>query len=517
MSAPSPSVSSHRSETVVLLASVLAIVIIWAKTLEFASRHWLALYDDAYIFLRYVDNLFSGCGLRFNCTDVPVEGFTSPLYLGLLAVGRLFSPNLEAVTSTLGTLCVGATGTLAVLSLSRSPLAHPHRGSAALSILGIAVLLATSSFWLLNSVIGLEAPLGALLAVLILRAALLERHTSLRVWVVVGVLCRPEFVLFLIALPVFREGRNLRYFLYPVACLLGFLVTRVWIFDEFLPLTYFAKSGGTSRHAVLGLHYIGETVSDFPMTLLAPLALLEPRVRRPITYFLLVASVWCGFFLRSGGDTFYYSRLFVPLMVGLEVLAVYGLFLAATRLSLHHSGIVKVLALVPLLPIGGAVGYAMKNQSIPPTHVFANVARYKAVGEYLKRHHGGATVATVPIGAIGYFSHLRIIDLVGLTAPAIAHAGTTVPEGMLDRNWIGHERHNTPWVLEQAPDLIVTTKFRRRPWQGLADTSAGFIADWLLLRAIKAGEAPYEVLSAEVEPGLFCLMFQRRAQGSMVP
>jgi hypothetical protein len=500
------------SDGVVRPATTAAIAVVWGTTLWFVARHWMSLYDDAYIYFRYVENVFAGCGLRYNCVDPPVEGFTSPLYLGLLTLARAITPNLETAAGVLGALGVGAAGTVAILTVKSVSEDDQKPAMVALAVVGAALLLACDPFWLLNSVIGLESPLAGLFAVLILRAAVLGHHRWLRVLVVLAVLCRPECVLFVPALVVFREARSVRYFLYPAAALTVLLVTRVLVFDELLPNTYFAKSGGTARHAVLGLAYIVEALRDFPVTLLAPLSLFDARVRRACAFYLVVTLAWYAFFLRSGGDTFSYSRLAVPLYPGLAVLGVHGLFTTGARLGRRAPRVRWVAeTLAPVVLLAVVVVRAAVAHAIEPGHGFANVERYKAVGRYLKKQHPGATVATVPIGAIGYFSGARIIDLVGLTAPAIAHAGTSVPIGMLERNWIGHERNNLAWVLEQAPDLIVTSKFRDRPWTGLEEASAGFIADWLLLRAIKAGNAPYSLLSAEVRPGLHWLMFQREA------
>jgi hypothetical protein len=118
-------------------------------------------------------------------------------------------------------------------------------------------------------------------------------------------------------------------------------------------------------------------------------------------------------------------------------------------------------------------------------------------------------VATVPIGAIGYYSRLPIIDLVGLTEPDIARAGRSVPVELLTKLWIGHERNCTECVLARAPTLIVTTMHRDQPWRELSEARTGFYADWLLLQEIKAGRAPYRVHDAEVTPGNHVLMFER--------
>jgi hypothetical protein len=517
MSPVSPTIESFRAVRVVRYVTAAAIGLVWSATLWFAARHWMSLYDDAYIYFRYVENIRSGCGLRYNCADPPVEGFTSPLYLGLLTLCRLVTPELETVAQSWGILAVAATGTVAILTVSRSLFDQQRSAMLVPATFGCALLMASDHYWLLNSVIGLETPLASLAALLVLRAALLGQHHQLRAWVVVAVLCRPECLLFVPALAVFREARNVRYFLWPAAVLTALLLLRVLVFDELVPNTYLAKSGGTARHLVLGIQYIGDTGRDFPMTLLAPLALLDARIRRAAGYYLLVTLFWYAFFLRSGGDTFYYSRLAVPLVPGLEVLAVLGSFTLGSRLGRSTRLAWAWSIVTPSLVLGMVSLRAALAHSIEPQHGFANVKRYQAVGRYLRQHHPGATVATVPIGAIGYFSGARVLDLVGLTAPAIAQAGTTVPVELLERKWIGHERHNTDWVLAQAPDLIVTTKYRDRPWTSLADTSAGFIADWLLLRAIKAGQTRYRLLSAEVSPGVHWLMFQRASESAEPP
>jgi hypothetical protein len=131
-----------------------------------------------------------------------------------------------------------------------------------------------------------------------------------------------------------------------------------------------------------------------------------------------------------------------------------------------------------------------------------------AIGTYLRQHSPrGALVATVPIGAIGYYSSLPILDLVGLTDRTIARSGNGVPRELLTRTWIGHERNDTEYVLARKPQWIVTTMIQPEPWT-LATARAGFWADWLLLQAIKRGAAPYAVHDAEVQPGRHALMFE---------
>ena len=71
---------ARRLEWPVLGATVFAL----ASLAWFVREHAYSLYDDAFIYLRFVHPVKAGCGLRWNCNAAPVEGFSGPLYLALL-------------------------------------------------------------------------------------------------------------------------------------------------------------------------------------------------------------------------------------------------------------------------------------------------------------------------------------------------------------------------------------------------------------------------------------------------
>lgn len=481
---------------VALLAAALAILVV--AVAMFALDHWGGIYDDTFIYLRYVKNLKAGCGLRFNCDGPAVEGFTSPLYLALLWLGSLVTRQLIDLSQILCTaslvVALGVAGwTAARLGEGRT---------AALAALATVLALALDHFALLNTVTGMETALGAAFGSGIAYAAIANRPRLLVALVGVGLLVRPEFMVFVVLLPVLV--RRPRYLLAAGGIVVAIAVTRYALFGALAPNTYYAKSGGTWRHAELGLAYIGDAIADFPLVLLAPLALLVKQHRRAVAYLLVGSLVWLLFFLRTGGDLFEYSRLWFPLVPMLSALAIAGVGAAVGRLAPPR--IVAAAVLAVALAIGGR---ALVAHSIPPQGTSPRVIEWAAIGTYLHDHYPTATVATVPIGAIGYYSKLPIIDLVGLTEPEIARAGRSVPPDSLTKLWIGHERNNTEYVLAQQPTLIVTTMHRDHPWQTLAEAKAGFYADWLLLQEIKAGRAPYHVLDAEVRPGDHILMFER--------
>lgn len=470
------------------LAIALGTVVVAIATIVFAWGHWNTIYDDALIYLRYVRNLHAGCGPTFNCGQPPVEGFTSPLYLAVLWFVTSLSDQPIWWTQIVGTTCVILAGALAVATAAVLARDDQRRWLAPVAALSTALVLAFDPYVLLDASIGMETALAAAALAFVALAAALKRPWLLVTAAILAVLVRPEGVLCVAALPVLPELRRARYLAVAFGAVVAVTLVRYAIFGELLPNTYYAKSGGTWQHAALGARYIAGCLIDFPLCVAAVLAW---RAR----YVPLVALAWLAFFLRSGGDTFEYSRLWVPLVPALSALA-----LAAVAR--------RVLVAAPILAVVVGVRAAIAHH-IPDQGTSPRLLEWMVAGDYIREHYPpGTLVATVPIGAIGYYSQEPILDLVGLTDRTIARSGNSVPSELLTKAWIGHERNDTAYVLARAPRLIVTTMQRTTPWT-LADAKAGFWADWLLLQEIKAGRAPYHVKDVELRPGDHLLMFER--------
>jgi hypothetical protein len=490
-------------------AHVLVVLPFLVVATTFAVDHAGALYDDAYIYFRYADNIVQGCGLRYNCTDPPVEGFSSALYLAVLVAARAWTKNLELVALVVGHFAILATLVAAVQGANR--LAAGSRARRIVAGAGTAALLGMDQLFLLNAVIGMDTALAAWVTTALLVSAAYGAKW-LRTLLVLAVLTRPECIVFALALPILPRARSLRYLAPLALALLLLTLSRLSLFGDFLPNPFWAKAGGGSAHLRFGFAYLREVVSAFPAIVLAPLALANKKTRAVAGWFLAGSVVWLASVVHAGGDHFLYGRLVVPLVPSFTALAVAGISGAMDRWPPRVRRIdVFACAVTGVISMAVAT-WTWLEQRVAPVHGFDNVSRWKAVGAWLRKNHPGATIATVPIGAIGYYSAAPIVlDEVGLTQRAIAHSGNSVPEKMLIRKWIGHERYDTAFVLGEAPDLIVMTTFRTTPWTSLDETTAGVFAEWLLLREIKAGRAPYELHDAEVARGLHWLMFTRRA------
>lgn len=466
---------------------------------RFSIRYAYSVYDDAYIYFTYAENVARGCGLVFRCDgSPPVEGFTSPLYMALLLLCRLVTADLETAAILLGVLGMGLALWFAALTAARAAEGHVAWLAAAAALAALAL----DDFVLINSVIGLETALFAAVVTSMTWAMATERPHAMSACLALALWTRPEGVLLSLSSIFTPAGRTLRFWIAPSLALLALLVARLTYYGELLPNTYYAKSGGTPQHAVLGAAYVADVFRDYPAIALAPLALRVSTLRPVVLGLLAASALLLGSFLRSGGDLFGYGRLFVPFVPSLTACAAIGL--AGLGRELRPTA--RALLLVPLFAWAAWVANA---HALVPRHGFANVMRWRQVGSYLCRMHAGERIATVPIGAISYFSGLAVIDMVGLTSREIARAGRTVPQERLTRAWIGHERHNTEWVLSQRPSLIVFgTKFGTTPVHDVRTMRAGFYAEWELLQLAIARQIPYEPYSPEIAPGVYWHMLR---------
>ena len=372
--------------------------------------------DDAYITYRYAQNFVSGEGLVYNPGDAASEGFTSPLWFLLLSPGAGILPmellpffgTLLGLLAFLGVLLVFARSTRA------EPLAARLPGMLALSLWPGLVFYAST---------GMETLLFVLCVLLFQCAAmgLISSRLGLAAaFLSIGI--RPEggwlVVALLLSFLPFSELRKQLFskrIIGQIAALIfgGALLTaaRWLLFADIFPNTFYAKL----PDLMAGLAYLKGFLLSWPGALLTILALLGalPGEARHRSFFL-AALAWLAAPVLEGGDWMPHDRFLLPAVVFL-VLAAMGAARARQN-SLRLGAGVLSLVLAGLL---GRQDLAMaRNVQLSYDR---SVTREMWIAGWA-RENGVASMASVDIGVLGYYSGARIIDVVGLTDRRIARS-----------------------------------------------------------------------------------------------
>jgi hypothetical protein len=402
-----------------------------------------------------------GLGLVWNPGE-RVEGYSDFLWVVALAGCERVGADLvvagRALSAVSGAACVLLAAAVTRRLLPRAPLLA---GGAALVVGANAYLAAWGGS-------GLEAALFGALAIgaaLPVTGRLPDRRGFLLAsgLALLLALTRPEGVglyaaLALGALASLEGGLRRRLeILAPGAAAFtalgaAYFAWRVSYFGEWLPNTFYAKSGFTPAHALRGVGYlIGFARNPF-VWLGLPLALAGGfdlwRRRERVLPVLLVAVV--AIVIGVGGDGLPMYRFLVPAVPIAAVLAAVGADSLAARLG---SSLRLALALAALVLVAALSLFPMRDAqyAMMVEQRDWETPTWRLVGETLGRAlPRDSLVAAVPIGALGWYSDLRILDMVGLTDPVIARAAVATGSG-----WAGHEKHDGRYVLSRRPDVIL--------------------------------------------------------------
>ena len=112
---PASSFSRNLSrKDVATLTALAALFLVLVAVTNFG------LYDDAFITFRYAENLFDGCGIRFNCDGERVEGYSNFLWMILLSLSLHLSEDILNNARILGTFFSLVSLALVYLVIRRS-------------------------------------------------------------------------------------------------------------------------------------------------------------------------------------------------------------------------------------------------------------------------------------------------------------------------------------------------------------------------------------------------------------
>lgn len=460
---PGPRASLFHSPILRALPALLILAMLLA-----GRAFWYDfLSDDALIAARYATNVARGHGWVYNIGE-RVEGYTSVLWVA--AAAALGKAGVDFVFAVQAMSLGAALLTLPMLRACAKPL-----GSDGKLVPWIAPTLfaacATVACWAWG---GLEAT-GYALFVLLTLYLLANEGLSARRTVAAGLvaglcgLTRPEGVAVTGVIGLWflldaGRGRRRLIFAYvlPAAIIVGaHLLWRKSYYGFWLPNTYYAKVGSGPAVWQSGYQYVRECMLEHGglLTWILPIAAPWFAYRNSFArgLSLTTAAMLMGVVL-VGGDGLPMHRFLMPaipmwLLLLQKLLAVMLAWgkeaqTSAPRLISRWTATIAVVVVAVSLT---STTLTSENYLRYIDQQRREIPDWSAAGRWLNSMaSSGQSVACAPIGAIGYYSNLVVLDMLGLTDAHIAHK-----EMPVSGRWVGHQKHDGPYILSRKPTYLL--------------------------------------------------------------
>jgi hypothetical protein len=433
LSQSGPSSQDRRATSVALAIAAAAVVI---RIAVMRATH--CTIEDAYITLRYAENLAHGHGFVYNFGE-RVLGTTTPLFTLILACFTWLG--LDALT--LGkALCILADGAVCyLLARTLASLGHVKAGWLA------AILYSTMTVPIKYSIGGMETALVTLAGMAAVYAYVRRRSWSMCVWLALLFLLRIDGLLLAAAL---LGGWWLRERTVPWRHLaLAGLIVLPWVlfatayFGSPIPQSLIAKvvvynkmhTQPLRNLPILRGHYAGDAVHAGLFLIAVAGGLYawraHPRLRAPLAWWLLYHAG----ILASKAPVEAFGWYFVPPM---------PLYCLATALGFAWIGSQIAVSLSPrrlaavqhaflVLAVAGLLWNLRSITSDIAANQQVEDTLRKPIGLWLARNtRPEARVMVEAIGYVGYFSRRPILDMVGLVSPEVLashRSGTPYPVG----------------------------------------------------------------------------------------
>lgn len=424
-----------------LLLITITILLVWEPF----------LVDDAYISFRYADRLAAGEGFSWNINEPAIEGYSNPLFVFLLTLFSLLGFSLDQPAFYLNGLFLIGTAFI-IYWFARITFKNDLLG------FSLATAFMISSNILLSGLMGLETSLYGFLITLALCCYIVYKRPNhficiLRV-ILLFFISITRFEGFLLAILIYAaffiihykeyKTENKLILLYAEGGILLFLIGMIFlfrfiIFEEWIPLTVYAKGSGVShliklefatlyeKYLLPGFSYIidffkQETHLLFAATILTGATFVKPRLDDRTLIPLLGLVYGLSVILLNAGDWMKGYRLLTP-FAGLLII---GMLKSLSNLQFNAKQTAIAAAIFMLFyPIltkyEGMEALHLGDFSLNKyTH-----HRWNEIGEWMGRISTEEDLALIEqIGRIGYYgSTLNIVDFQGLVNKHVAIHG----------------------------------------------------------------------------------------------
>lgn len=505
-----PSSRAHRRLPPALLA-ILGLQLAWGAwyvaqtSFELEGLRHFVLFDDATISMAYARNAAAGHGLVWSPEEEPVEGFTNPLWTGVMAAMHWalpLPPRLMALPVQILSLVLLLVHTALVYHVARRFLT-PEHPRAALAAAGCSAFYVPLTYW---SLLGMETALQAVWVTAAVGTAWAivrddrDRWLALGGLLALGYLTRMDMLVPAAAIlgwifVVKGPGRlSLRRAVLAAgllgAAVLGYQAFRLLYFGDPLPNTYYLKLTGIpwAVRGLQGLATFGDFVRAHALALVPILGgtVAWLRRRRELQLPALLFAAGAAYSVYVGGDAWeprffpdgggIRANRFLAYLMPQVFLLGSGVLAATLGWAARRGARVRRLAAAGLsgatvlvfLSANGLLpgsGFARSWQDALVTRPPLMTPEHRAILEDWKnlRHVAppGASVAVFWAGIPAYFNPgYELVDIAGYTDREGARRPVFPPLDVstFDRYRPGHAKLGYPRLLtEIRPDVVFQT------------------------------------------------------------
>lgn len=432
------------------------LAIIWALAISgmlFWGLHDYG-FDDPYITYRYAANLANGYGLVYNQNE-PILSTTAPFYAIVLALPARVGWSIPLTSNMLSALSHGF-GALALYLLGRLG-RTPIAAAAALLLYPLTpnMLAAFGNEIAIMNALILWGYVAAFVNYPVLAGLLLAGATLIR--------SDAALATAILALLLVRRGDYTfltRLMITYVVAVTPFIIAAWVYYGSPLPITLGTKrsqlqiTGSQSFFAglLLQLQELATNPLFWPTFALTPLGLWF-AIRRPsplslpLTWGLLHALAYS---LLGVTNYFWY---YGPLMLALAVATALG---AQSIGSLPYPRLAFLLTAILCLAIFVGQMAALRYFITTPD---PRLAPYRAAGEWIRQNTPpDASIGSLEVGIIGFYSQRYIIDFAGLIQPELATVfSPTAGYDVAARQAIERYRPNYLVSQEQTMPLVTAS------------------------------------------------------------
>ncbi len=442
---------ARRGASVALGAIVVAAgLFLWEL-----SAAWAFTPDDAFITFQYARNLAAGFGPTFNAGQPPIGGYTSFLWMLVVAVPQVAGFDAVRFAKVTGVLCTIAYAVLAAV-WSRELVSQERTDAAApgYSVAFLVLSMASTGSIAVHAVSGMDTALATLLFTAFLYATYrMTRQRSMPTLIVAAILglatslTRPDLIpsvaVGLACVALLNRALAARVvaigalaFALPLAL---FGAWRLHYYGQLLPLPYYVK---VEHQGFAGLPKLQEFVR-FAAIRFGPLILVAGFiVRRALIPAVVSAGLLLALLSYPAHVMSYEWRYFFPIVPFGIVLASAGAGLlphVSSRVGLpaRTAGVIATLWCAVAI---GALLWRLPHRLQDARDYSRSLAdAHEALGRQLGDLPVHGVLAVADAGAMVYYSRWQSIDTFGLNDVVIA---TT-------------HRHDAAEVLDRHPDVVV--------------------------------------------------------------